>query len=209
MESVSMDVGETVLSEFSQMTAAAKPMASGGVEHARRLVLQSLGAEPARRIIDRVMRSADASDGFASLGKANPQQLSKFILGEHPQTIAAHPGAPQSRQRRAAGVVAAGRAARRRADAHGEHRRDPARGDRTDLERDRPAAEVAGRPVARAAWRREGRGRVVQPARPQHEPEGARDGGRARARTSRCRFATSCSCSTTWRPWRTTGSASS
>ncbi len=88
LESVPMDVGETVFGEFTQMTAAKPSFATGGVEHARRLVMKTMGAEPARRVIDRVVKAADATDGFASLGKANPQQLSKFILGEHPQTIA-------------------------------------------------------------------------------------------------------------------------
>ena len=88
LESVPMDVGESVFGEFTQMNAAKTSFATGGVEHARRLVLKSMGAEPARRVIDRVVKAADATDGFASLGKANPQQLSKFIMGEHPQTIA-------------------------------------------------------------------------------------------------------------------------
>jgi flagellar motor switch protein FliG len=39
-------------------------------------------------MIDRVMRAFQSNAGFASLERADPQQLSKFILGEHPQTIA-------------------------------------------------------------------------------------------------------------------------
>jgi flagellar motor switch protein FliG len=85
---VTSDVGEGVLDEFTQMTTAADHIANGGVEHARRLLVKSLGAEPARRILDRVTASSTVTAGFASLEKANPQQLSKFILGEHPQTIA-------------------------------------------------------------------------------------------------------------------------
>lgn len=88
LENVPMDVGESVFGEFTQMHAAKTSFVTGGVESARRLVLKSMGAEPARRVIDRVVKAADATDGFASLGKANPQQLSKFIMGEHPQTIA-------------------------------------------------------------------------------------------------------------------------
>ncbi len=82
------DLGESVLSEFQGMTAAVDHIATGGVEHARRLLMKSLGPDTARRIIDRVIKSFSANAGFASLEKANPQQLSKFILGEHPQTIA-------------------------------------------------------------------------------------------------------------------------
>jgi flagellar motor switch protein FliG len=86
--SVTADVGATVLDEFNQMTSATDLVATGGVEPARRMLVKSLGAEPARRILDRVAASSSVTSGFASLEKANPQQLSKFILGEHPQTIA-------------------------------------------------------------------------------------------------------------------------
>ncbi len=85
---VPTDVGEAVLTEFREMTDAADQIATGSVEQARRLLEQSVGPEAARRIIDRVVTSFKATAGFASLEKANPQQLSKFILGEHPQTIA-------------------------------------------------------------------------------------------------------------------------
>jgi len=85
---VPADVGDAVLSEFRGMTEAADEIATGSVEQARRLLEQSVGPESARRIIDRVITSFNATAGFASLEKANPQQLSKFILGEHPQTIA-------------------------------------------------------------------------------------------------------------------------
>ncbi|MEZ5290644.1 MAG: flagellar motor switch protein FliG [Vicinamibacterales bacterium] len=85
---VSAEVGENVLAEFTEMADAVSNIATGGVEQARRLLMKSLGPESARRILDRVVRSFTTSKGFASLEKANPQQLSKFILGEHPQTIA-------------------------------------------------------------------------------------------------------------------------
>jgi len=80
--------GASVLSEFHQMASASDHISSGGVEHARRLLTKSLGPELSRRILDRVIKSFNTNAGFATLEKANPQQLSKFILGEHPQTIA-------------------------------------------------------------------------------------------------------------------------
>jgi flagellar motor switch protein FliG len=86
--SVPAEIGESVLTEFKEMTDAVGHIASGGVDQARRLLMKSVGPDSARRIIDRVVRSFSATAGFASLEKANPQQLSKFILGEHPQTIA-------------------------------------------------------------------------------------------------------------------------
>lgn len=85
---VPKEAGESVLDEFHQMTMAASYVARGGVEYAQQLLLKSLSPENARRIIDRVVRSFQSTAGFTSLAKADPQQLSKFILGEQPQTIA-------------------------------------------------------------------------------------------------------------------------
>ncbi len=85
---IAPDVGETVLSEFHQMSTAAEYISTGGVDHARRLLNASLGPETARRILDRVVKSFNTAAGFATLERANPLQLSRFILGEHPQTVA-------------------------------------------------------------------------------------------------------------------------
>ena len=58
-----------------------------------------MGPEVARKIIDRLVKALESSAGFSSLERANPQQLSKFIQNEHPQTIAlilAHLNASQA-----------------------------------------------------------------------------------------------------------------
>jgi flagellar motor switch protein FliG len=85
---VAPEAGEGVLEEFHQMALAAAYVARGGVEFAQQLLLKSLNPEHARRVIDRVVRSFQSTAGFTSLAKADPQQLSKFILAEQPQTIA-------------------------------------------------------------------------------------------------------------------------
>jgi len=85
---VPADTNLAVLDEFQQLAEATEYVTSGGVDHARRLLAKSLGPDASRRIIERVVRSFSTSAGFATLEKANPQQLSKFILSEHPQTIA-------------------------------------------------------------------------------------------------------------------------
>ena len=85
---VSADLGEQVLEEFQQLASAAQLLQVGGVDQAKRLLSKSLGQDTARRVFERVMRSFHMTEGFATLEKTNPQQLSKFILGEHPQTIA-------------------------------------------------------------------------------------------------------------------------
>jgi flagellar motor switch protein FliG len=85
---VTPDVGEAVLAEFDEMASVSEHVATGGVDYARRLLAKSVSAEASDRIFDRVMKSLAARAGFQTLEQASPQQLSKFILGEHPQTIA-------------------------------------------------------------------------------------------------------------------------
>ena len=84
--SVPPELGEQVLTELATSASGAS-VATGGVEQAKKL-LKPLGADHARRILDRVLHSLHTTAGFASLERANPDQLSKFILGEHPQTTA-------------------------------------------------------------------------------------------------------------------------
>jgi len=85
---VSTALSEKVLEEFHQTAIAADYVARGDLDFARKVLQKSLGPEGARKIMDRVLRSFQSTAGFTSLEKADPQQLSKFILGEHPQTIA-------------------------------------------------------------------------------------------------------------------------
>ncbi len=85
---VTQDIGEAVLLEFDELATGAEHVPLGGVEVARRLVSKAVTPEVSDRILDRVMRSFAARAGFQTLERASPQQLSKFILGEHPQTIA-------------------------------------------------------------------------------------------------------------------------
>jgi flagellar motor switch protein FliG len=85
---VSAKMGEQVLDEFNQTALAAEHVARGDISYARRVLERAFGPETARRMMDKVTRSFQSTAGFTSLERADPQQLSKFILGEHPQTIA-------------------------------------------------------------------------------------------------------------------------
>jgi flagellar motor switch protein FliG len=85
---VSAKVGEQVLDEFNQTALAAEHVARGDISFAKRVLEKAFGPDTARRLMDKVVRSFQSTAGFNSLEKADPQQLSKFILGEHPQTIA-------------------------------------------------------------------------------------------------------------------------
>ena len=79
---------ESVLDEFNQITVAAQFVMRGDLDYAKKVLKKSLGEEGSRRIVERVMRQFQSTVGFNSLERADPEQLGKFIMGEHPQTIA-------------------------------------------------------------------------------------------------------------------------
>lgn len=79
---------EAVIEEFYSMSMARSYISEGGVEYAKALLVKALGPDEARRIIDRIMKMLHSSEGFYSLDTVDPQQLSKFVQNEHPQTVA-------------------------------------------------------------------------------------------------------------------------
>jgi flagellar motor switch protein FliG len=85
---ISTETGEQVLSELSTASTTSAGVTAGGIEQARRMLLKTLGPDHTRRILDKIVQSLHVSAGFASLERINPEQLSKFFLGEHPQTTA-------------------------------------------------------------------------------------------------------------------------
>ncbi len=96
---VQPDTADEVLEEFHTMSLAKAYISQGGIEYAKKLLIKSVGPESARKIIDRLTKALESSAGFSSIERANPQQLSKFIQSEHPQTIAlilAHLNATQA-----------------------------------------------------------------------------------------------------------------
>jgi flagellar motor switch protein FliG len=61
----------------------------GGVDYARKILINAFGAEPAKRMMDRLVKALGSEmASFDALQKADPQQVAKFIHNEHPQTIA-------------------------------------------------------------------------------------------------------------------------
>jgi flagellar motor switch protein FliG len=88
IQGVPVGSGQQVLEEFHQMWVAAEHIARGGVDTARQILIQTFGADEAKRLIDRLVKSCETSLVFSVLDKADPQHLSKFVLSEHPQTIA-------------------------------------------------------------------------------------------------------------------------
>jgi flagellar motor switch protein FliG len=88
MQGVPAEAGQSILEEFHEMWTAAEHIARGGVDMARQILVKTFGQTEGQRLVDRLVKSCESNLVFSVLDKADPQHLSKFILSEHPQTIA-------------------------------------------------------------------------------------------------------------------------
>ncbi len=89
LQSITGEQAEAVLEECYQMVVAHDYVLKGGIEYARKLLISAFGPEHAKKMLDRLMKTLGSEvANFDALQKADPQQLSKFIHNEHPQTIA-------------------------------------------------------------------------------------------------------------------------
>lgn len=87
LESVSSTEGDAVLGEFRDMFVARTHIAQGGLTVARQLLEESLGADRAAEIMER-LNAAAVQMPFQFLQRADPAQVRSFIASEHPQVIA-------------------------------------------------------------------------------------------------------------------------
>jgi flagellar motor switch protein FliG len=89
LSSVDAATALAVLEEFERLVMAGDYLAQGGTDYANRLLIKAFGEDGAKELLRQVSASAEVNAGrLDSLRKADPQQLAKFIEGEHPQTIA-------------------------------------------------------------------------------------------------------------------------
>lgn len=89
LEAISSENAESLLEEFYQMNMAHDFVVRGGMDYAKKMLLQAFGPEVAKKMIDRLTKAIGGE--YANLDvlqKVDPQQLAKFIHNEHPQTIA-------------------------------------------------------------------------------------------------------------------------
>jgi flagellar motor switch protein FliG len=78
-----------ILNEYHNLAITQDYISQGGMQYAERVLIRTLGEEGARAMLDAVGRAQELSASkLDSLRKADPQQLAKFLEGEHPQTIA-------------------------------------------------------------------------------------------------------------------------
>src|SRR5947209_20332236 len=85
---IASDEAEKSAEELYQLLVANRFVSEGGVDYAKKVILRTLGAGPAKRIMDRLSSSYASSNAFEAIDRLNPIQLSQFIQNEHPQTIA-------------------------------------------------------------------------------------------------------------------------
>jgi flagellar motor switch protein FliG len=86
---VPLEVAQQILEEYYQLAVTQEYMAQGGPDYASKLLLKAFGEEGARQLLERVTAAQKMNiNKVESLQKADPQQLAKFLEGEHPQTLA-------------------------------------------------------------------------------------------------------------------------
>jgi len=89
LEYVNPETALVVLEEFHRLVLTGDYISQGGTDYANKLLVKAFGKEGASELLRQVSQAAELSGGkLDSLRKADPQQLAKFIEGEHPQTIA-------------------------------------------------------------------------------------------------------------------------
>jgi flagellar motor switch protein FliG len=89
LDYVNPETGLVVLEEFHRLVLTGDYISQGGTDYANKLLVKAFGKEGASELLRQVSQAAQVSGTkLDSLRKADPQQLAKFIEGEHPQTIA-------------------------------------------------------------------------------------------------------------------------
>jgi len=87
--SINNEQAETIVEEFYQMSMARDYVLKGGIDYAKKMLMNAFGPEHAKKLMDRLVKTLGSEmASFDTLQRADPQQLAKFIHNEHPQTIA-------------------------------------------------------------------------------------------------------------------------
>jgi flagellar motor switch protein FliG len=89
LTSVPFETALEVLEEFRQITTAQNFLAVGGRDVAARLLNKAFGENGSKGMLQRLTRSDEMNSmRMDSLKRADPQQLARFLVGEHSQTKA-------------------------------------------------------------------------------------------------------------------------
>jgi flagellar motor switch protein FliG len=89
LQHVKPEMALSVLEEYYQLTLTQSYLAAGGPDYAEKLLIKAFGQVGAKQLLEQVSKTMEMNlVRLDSLENADPQQLSKFLEIEHPQTIA-------------------------------------------------------------------------------------------------------------------------
>jgi flagellar motor switch protein FliG len=89
LRGITPELSADVLEEFWGLLETQNFMVHGGVDYARRLLVETFGKQRADDLLMLLRRSQEAAQGnLAKLQATDPAQLGKLLDSEHPQTIA-------------------------------------------------------------------------------------------------------------------------
>lgn len=88
IDHVNPEEKELVIEEFIHMSTARRHMVDGGIDYAVDLLNKALGAQKAKEVIAVLNQIQLRERPFNIARKADTQQLTNLLLGEHPQTVA-------------------------------------------------------------------------------------------------------------------------
>ena len=89
IKALTPEQAEQVLAEFHRTLADGTAYSVHGADFAKDMLVNALGAEPARKVLDQVSRQANMdADVLTAMESADSEQLAHFIQREHPQTLA-------------------------------------------------------------------------------------------------------------------------
>ncbi len=87
-KNVEQPIATAILEEFSAILQTNQYLLNGGLEYAKEVLFKTFGAETAQKILAKLTKDLDDAQSFRFLSRVKPEQLSDFIVTEHPQTIA-------------------------------------------------------------------------------------------------------------------------
>jgi len=86
---VSQSLATHILEEFGRLVQSQDFVAKGGPDYAQKVLVTAFGENPAKNVIQQVMRTEAVSQkDLEIIQRADPEQLAKFVQEETPQTIA-------------------------------------------------------------------------------------------------------------------------
>jgi flagellar motor switch protein FliG len=89
IKALAPEQAEQVLAEFNRTIAGGTSYAIHGADFAKDMLVNALGAEPARKVLDQVSWQANMdADVLKAMERADSEQLAHSIQREHPQTLA-------------------------------------------------------------------------------------------------------------------------